>query len=196
MDIIAEDVNKRFGDNQVLRDFSAKFPEHGITVIMGPSGCGKTTLLNLLMGLIVPDHGVIHGVPWAKSAVFQEDRLCETFSAISNVRLVCDTRTDDRVIAAHLEQVGLAGSLRQPVGDLSGGMKRRVAIVRAMLAESEVLFLDEPFRGLDDDSKEVTMQYFKDNRRGRTTIIVTHDSDEMSALGGVLITMHKRDGVK
>ncbi len=190
MDIVAQNISKKFGDNQVLQDFSARFFKHGITVIMGPSGCGKTTLLNLLMGLMQPDRGVIRGVPYAKSAVFQEDRLCEEFSAISNVRLVCDRRTDDRMITAHLEQVGLAGSLWQPVGELSGGMRRRVAIVRAVLAQSEILFLDEPFRGLDDDIKEITMQYFKDNRRNRTTIIVTHDADEVIALDGVLLTMH------
>ncbi len=192
MDIILRGVSKRFGDKQVLSDLHACFQKGTITVVMGPSGCGKTTLLNLLMGLTAPDEGTVSGVPEAKSAVFQEDRLCPSFSAVSNVRLVCGKSVSDATIASHLEAVGLSGSLRGPVRDLSGGMKRRVAIVRAMLAESDVLFLDEPFRGLDDDSKEVTMKYFKEHRGDRTSIVVTHDLAEADRLGGVLLKMDKR----
>ncbi|MEG6614310.1 ATP-binding cassette domain-containing protein [Pseudoclostridium thermosuccinogenes] len=189
MDIVVSEITKRFGSNLVLDRFSATFPKSELTFLMGPSGCGKTTLLNILMGFISPDEGTISGVPELKSAVFQEDRLCESFNAVSNVRLACDRKVDKNTIISHLERIGLKGSLSKPVSELSGGMKRRVAIVRAMLAESDILFLDEPFKGLDDETKKTTIQYVKDNMGKRTVIMVTHDMDEVKALGGRLITM-------
>ncbi|MDD4707021.1 MAG: ATP-binding cassette domain-containing protein, partial [Firmicutes bacterium] len=142
MDIVVSNLSKSFGTNHVLADFNAVFPEHGLTCLMGPSGCGKTTLLNILMGFICPDSGSVRGVPRLKSAVFQEDRLCENFNAVSNVKLVCDRRVDISKIVTHLENIGLKDSLDQPVSELSGGMKRRVAIVRSIFAKSDVLFLD------------------------------------------------------
>jgi len=191
MDIKISGLSKSYGENHVLRDLNLTFPEKAITCIMGPSGCGKTTLLNILMGLTRPDQGKVEGVPKKKSAVFQEDRLCESFSAVSNVRLVCEKRVDDEKIIAHLDKVGLKESCKKPVGELSGGMKRRVAIVRAILASSEILFLDEPFKGLDDDTKKVTMEYVKENARGRTVIMVTHNIEEAKAFGGRIIQLKK-----
>lgn len=189
MDIVVTNLSKSFGLNHVLVNFSAAFAEHQITCLMGPSGCGKTTLLNILMRFIRPDGGSVKGVPKLKSAVFQEDRLCESFNAISNVRLVCNRKVDTSNIISHLEKIGLEGSLEQPVSELSGGMKRRVAIVRAILAKSDVLFLDEPFKGLDADTKKDVIQYIKDNMQGRTVIMVTHSIDEVESLNGRLITM-------
>ena len=93
------------------------------------------------MGFIKPDSGSIQGVPALKSAVFQEDRLCETFNAVSNVKLVLNSKSDSGIIVEHLNQIGLKGSLDKPVNELSGGMRRRVAIVRAILAKSDILFL-------------------------------------------------------
>lgn len=189
MDITVTNLSKNFGTNHVLNGFNAIFPEHSLTCIMGPSGCGKTTLLNILMGFMRPDGGTVTGVPREKSAVFQEDRLCEGFNAVSNVRLVCDRKVDKGKIISHLEKIGLKGSLKQPVRELSGGMKRRVAIVRSILANSNVLFLDEPFKGLDINTKKEVIQYLKDNLQGRTVIMVTHNIDEVEALGGKLITI-------
>src|SRR5665648_18627 len=138
MDITADNICKRFGDKQVLDHFSAVMQGNGTTSIMGPSGCGKTTLLNLLMGLMSPDSGTISGVPDAKGAVFQEDRLCETFSAVANVKMVCRKDISRKMIEEHLSEIGLEGSLSVPVSQLSGGMRRRVAVVRAILADSDM----------------------------------------------------------
>ena len=89
MAIELQNVSKAFGEKQVLQDFSHTFPEGELTCVMGPSGCGKTTLLSLLLGLEQPDAGKILGMEGRrKSAVFQEDRLCENASAVSNIRLV------------------------------------------------------------------------------------------------------------
>jgi NitT/TauT family transport system ATP-binding protein len=190
MDIYIKNVSKSFGDKIVLRNFSSILYEHQYNFIMGPSGCGKTTLLNILMGFLSPDKGTIIGVPRKKSAVFQEDRLCEPFSAVSNVFMVCSKNTDTQVIKEHLFEVGIKkDSIYLPVFELSGGMRRRVAIVRAMLAESDIIFLDEPFKGLDVDTKQSVMQYVKTNSHNKTVIIVTHDTDEVRTLNGNLVRM-------
>jgi len=189
MDIVVSKLSKSFGTNQVLVDFNITFPEQELTCLMGPSGCGKTTLLNILMGFILPDEGSVRGVPKLKSAVFQEDRLCESFNAISNIRLVCDRKVNTDKIISHLKKIGLKDSLDQPVSEFSGGMKRRVAIVRSILAKSDVLFLDEPFKGLDVETKKDAMQYLRDNMQGKTVIMVTHSIEEVKALNGRLITM-------
>jgi len=191
MDINVSNLSKSFGSIPVLTDFTATFPEHELTCIMGPSGCGKTTLLNILMGFISPDSGTVEGVPRLKSAVFQEDRLCESFNAVSNVRLVCSRRLETAKIVSHLERIGLKGSLDKPVSELSGGMRRRVAIVRSILARSDILFLDEPLKGLDADTKRVVIEYLKDNIQDRTVIMVTHDIDEVHALEGRLLKMSR-----
>ena len=83
-DLILEHISKRYGDHVVLEDFSARFPAGQCTCIMGPSGCGKTTLLRIILGLEQPDHGTIQGQVRPVSAVFQENRLFEDFSALSN----------------------------------------------------------------------------------------------------------------
>ncbi len=188
-DIIMTGLHKRFGEKRVLCDFSATLPGGEMTVVMGPSGCGKTTLLQMLMGFLRPDKGQVQGMPHHKSAVFQEDRLCEDFSAVSNVQMVCGRKVPESEIVSHLERLDLAGSLRQPVRELSGGMRRRVAIVRAMLAPADIIFLDEPFKGLDEQTRDKVLQYVLAQTCGRTVVAVTHSREEAEALGGVLLRM-------
>jgi NitT/TauT family transport system ATP-binding protein len=194
MDIVVSNLSKNYGAICVLDCFSASFCEHGITCVMGPSGCGKTTLLHILMGLLTPDSGTVRGVPVRKSAVFQEDRLCESFGAVANIHLVCDRSVENKRMIEHLEEIGLKDSLGQPASELSGGQKRRVALARAVLATSDVLFLDEPFKGLDDQTKATVIQYLKRHTQGKTLIAVTHDMDEVHVLGGELIVMPPKTG--
>ncbi|HHW30271.1 MAG TPA: ATP-binding cassette domain-containing protein [Clostridiaceae bacterium] len=190
MDISINNISKSFGDKLVLQNFSTIIYEHQYNFIMGPSGCGKTTLLNILMGFLCPDSGTITGVPDKKSAVFQEDRLCDSFNAVSNVRMVCTSDIDTQTIKEHLASVGIKeNSIHLPVCELSGGMRRRVAIVRSILAESEVIFMDEPFKGLDTNTKQVVIQYVKENTQGKTVILVTHDPDEVKEFDGNLVSM-------
>ena len=150
-----------------------------------PSGAGKTTLLRILMGLETQDRGIITGLDGLRlSAVFQEDRLCENLNPVSNLRLV--TPALSRTAAAEaLAAVGLTDCQRQPARELSGGMRRRVAILRALLAEYDLLFLDEPFKGLDQETKEIVMADTRRRCSGRTVLFVTHDSAELEALGAV-----------
>lgn len=193
-DIIISSLYKRFGEKRVLQDFSATLQGGGITVVMGPSGCGKTTLLQILMGFVRPDKGQLTGMPHYKSAVFQEDRLCEDFSAVSNVQLACGRKVSEMEIVSHLENLDLAGSLQQPVRELSGGMRRRVAIVRAMLAPADIVFLDEPFKGLDEQTRDKVLRYVLAQTRGRTVVAVTHSRGEAEALGGTLLRMPEAAG--
>ena len=106
-DLILEHISKRYGDHVVLEDFSARFPAGQCTCIMGPSGCGKTTLLRIILGLEQPDHGTIQGQVRPVSAVFQENRLFEDFSALSNAAVVCP-KGDRQEAARHLTALGLA----------------------------------------------------------------------------------------
>lgn len=191
MDIVVQNIAKRYGDDVVLDGFSATFRRGSVTCIMGPSGCGKTTLLNLLMGLEKPDAGTIRGVPVLKSAVFQEDRLCEEFTALTNVAMVLDSRFDRSIIRSHLEDIGLQDDPLKPVRDYSGGMKRRVALVRAVMAPSDVLFMDEPLKGLDDRTKGQVVHYLKQQFGDRTVIMVTHDKSEIDHFGAEVITLEE-----
>ena len=183
MDIVIHQITARYEKKDILRDFSAVIPEKQTTVIMGSSGCGKTTLLYLLMNLLHPAAGTISGVPDKISVVFQEERLCEDFSAVENIQLVLRKKQKDNVVEDSLREIGLGDSLPMPVSQLSGGMRRRVAIVRAVLAESDAILLDEPFKGLDADTKATVINFLMRKTKGKTVILVTHDEEEATLLG-------------
>ena len=185
--IQVRNLSKSFGDKAVLRNFSADFPAGAVTAVMAPSGGGKTTLLRLLMGLETADGGTVEGLEGLRqSAVFQEDRLCENLSAQANLRLVNPSLSAKEAEEA-LAAVGLAGCGGQRVAEFSGGMRRRVAILRALLARWDVLFLDEPFKGLDAETKALVLSYTRRRCEGRTVLLVTHDPSEAEALGTVQV---------
>ncbi|MDO4621530.1 MAG: ATP-binding cassette domain-containing protein [Eubacteriales bacterium] len=192
----AEHISKSFGEQKVLQDLTIDFPEGETTILMGPSGCGKTTLLRILMGLEEADTGNVDVPKCRMAAVFQENRLCEDFNAVENCRIVMDAEAEQKLAAAHgskekgkrikvrqmremlaeeLEEVGLGEDAFRMIREFSGGMKRRTAIVRAVTADPDLLFLDEPFQGLDDASRELVISYLQKRTAGRTVILVTHD---------------------
>lgn len=189
MDIELRHICKSYGEKAVLQDFSHVFPNGKVTCIMGPSGCGKTTLLRLLLGLEASNSGTVSGMEGLKkSAVFQEDRLCENIGAVSNLRLVNHALSKKEAEKA-LGALGLSDSLRQPVREFSGGMKRRVAILRALCAAYDILVADEPFQGLDTASKLQTMEYFQKSVEKKTVILVTHDESEAEFFRGELLRL-------
>ena len=171
-------VSKAFEGRQVLTDFSARLEKGRKYCLMGASGSGKTTLLNLLLGLMKPDSGAIRRAPELKmSAVFQEDRLLEQMTAEANVALV--SKAGGTEIRKMLETLGIPSeSLNQPVATFSGGMKRRVALARALLAEYDVLLLDEPYKGLDEETRARVMAAVERYTAGKTVLLVTHDKEE------------------
>jgi NitT/TauT family transport system ATP-binding protein len=189
MDISLNNIRLSFGEKQVLGNLSAVFPEGKVSCIMGASGSGKTTLLRLLMGSLKPDGGEVTGVPARFSAVFQEDRLCEDFSPMLNIKLVLPRNTPRKDILAALESVGLADCAEKPVRELSGGMKRRVAIVRAVMVPGDAVFMDEPFRGLDEETLRRTAEYVRASLRGRTCVIATHNSAVPEIFEALLLRM-------
>ena len=177
-DIVIHNISKSYAGKIVLNHFSAVVPAGKITCIMAPSGSGKTTLLRILMGLEDPDRGQITGLSGLRrSAVFQEDRLCENLNPIANIRLTAAHATIEQVLEA-MHTVGLVNCESQPICEFSGGMKRRVAILRALMSQYDILFLDEPFRGLDTVTKEFVMKYTLESCKGFTVILVTHDPAE------------------
>ena len=180
-DIVLQNVYKSFGEKEVLKNVSLVFPAGKVTCLMGPSGSGKTTILSLLLELIRPDSGNISGLPQKKAAVFQEDRLFEDFSVLSNLSAV--TGKSEETIREALSSLGLGDADSEKVKVLSGGMKRRVAILRALCSDYDLLVLDEPFKGLDEDLRKETAAYILRENQGRTIVMVTHDPAEAELMG-------------
>ncbi len=187
MPVSIRGLSKSFDGKQVLENMSFELPDRGVVAIEGRSGAGKTTLLNILMGLLPPDGGTIDGLAGRRfTAVFQEDRLLENWSALKNIRLVCPRAVTDAEIAAHLAETGLAGEEKTPVRALSGGMKRRVALVRAVIAPGDILVLDEPFRGLDEATRSAVIRYVLKRAGNRLILLVTHDRAEAGAMNALM----------
>lgn len=172
-EIRAEKLCVALEGREILRDFSADFPR-GVTCVAGPSGRGKTTLLRALAGLIVPQGGRILGTQGLRVAVdFQEDRLLPWATALDNVALVCDRAE----AARRLAQVGLADDARKRPSELSGGMRRRTALARALAYGGDLLLLDEPMTGVDASTADAVMAKVREEYAGRFVVLVTHDLD-------------------
>jgi NitT/TauT family transport system ATP-binding protein len=190
MDIEFIRIVKQYQQNIVLNEVSLSFREGCINCLMGPSGIGKTTLINLLMGLDLPDSGEIRGIRDKRIAVvFQEDRLIEHWDAIENVKLICDRTVSGEQVEQEFCKVDLTEYRNKPVRELSGGMRRRVAIVRAMLFPCDLVIMDEPFKGLDMELKQKLIAYVKEKTKGKTVIIVTHDNEEVRLLQANLVLL-------
>ncbi len=180
-------------DEELINDLSLHIPAGDRVCIMAPSGTGKTTLLNLLTGGLKPDSGIVSfevdtGDGVNISMVFQEDRLCSEYTAAYNIALGLKRgcrKTD--LIQSHLEQLGMGESIFADVKELSGGMKRRVAIVRAVMSQSRVLILDEPFASLDEELKDRTAEYIIENLNGRTLVVVSHDEKDAERLNARIL---------
>lgn len=187
MPIVMEHIEKKYGELTVFSDYSLEIDEGDTVCLMGASGVGKTTLLFMLAGLVKPDKGVIRGLEGKKiSMVFQEDRLIEWADAFTNVALAANG-SDEAFLRWEFDAVGLDGYEDKPVSEQSGGMRRRVALVRAVCAESDVLLLDEPFSGLDEATKQKVIRYLLARKKDRTVILTTHDRADAEKLDAKMI---------
>lgn len=176
MEIVVRNLCKSFGDQAVLRDLSFTAGP-GITAVMAPSGTGKTTLLRILLGLERADSGTVEGLAGKQlSAVFQEDRLLEHLSAEGNLRFVLGRAYDPDAARALLARLDLPDTGDQIVREFSGGMRRRLALARALLAPFDVLLLDEPFTGLDQENRARALAAIRETAGVRPVLLVTHDT--------------------
>lgn len=180
-----ENISFSFGEKVIFEDFSYEFPDRGIVCLMGPSGRGKTTLLRLMAGLLKPDSGTVLG-PERPAVMFQEDRLLPWVTMLENVAAVCN----DRARAVELlEAVGLGEELDSLPESLSGGMRRRGALARTLAFGGDALLLDEPFKGLDGDLRGRMRQLILDRGKDCLTLLVTHDEEDVHALGAAVLRL-------
>lgn len=188
--ISIEHLSKAYGSQSVLKDVCFSATEEQITCIMAPSGVGKTTLLRILLGLERADSGTVslpRDCRW--SVVFQEDRLLEQLDAMDNLRFVLGNEFDETAARALLEELGLVEYEGKPVRDFSGGMKRRLALARALLAPSDALALDEPFTGLDEENRAKAIACVRKLTREKPVLIVTHNEDDVAGLNARFIRL-------
>ena len=183
--ITIENICKQYGDQRVLVDFSLTLQDGEKIAIMGESGRGKTTLLRIIAGLETVDSGVIGGFSKEDIAyVFQEPRLFDSLSVIKNLTIVSKKSRRDAEKHAEelLRSVGLEKAAFKYPNELSGGMKQRLALARAFMVDRPILLLDEPFSALDKDTREAMIAFVKERAQNKTVILVTHNSNDASAL--------------
>jgi NitT/TauT family transport system ATP-binding protein len=195
-------ISKRFANGtQALDNLSFNVAAGEFLSLLGPSGCGKSTALRIAAGLLAPDSGTVIRDTSEIGFVFQDPTLMPWADALANARLPLDLKgvpraqADDAARAA-LAQVGLSGFEHATPRELSGGMKMRVSLARAMAAKPKLLLLDEPFAALD----EITRNQLGDDllrlwrETGFTILFVTHSISESSYLSGRVLVMRPRPG--
>ena len=186
MSITLEHVRKSFGDKLVLSDISMVLPDGGAVCFFGPSGCGKTTLLRLICGLEMPDSGTVSVSQGTRFSVhFQEDRLLPWQTVAENLALTMPPNE----VEGWLKAIGLPDVGKQYPDELSGGMRRRVSLARALGHESDILVLDEPLRELDAATSDAMLSLIREHQRDRLLLLVTHDRAQAEALGCEIIEM-------
>ena len=183
-----ERLCKSFGEQAVLRDVNFSL-ERGVTCLMAPSGSGKTTLLRILLGLETADSGKIVDAPERWGVMFQEDRLLEHLNAMDNLRFAVGRSLDEDAARQLLTRLGLGDESSKRVRDYSGGMKRRLALSRALLAPSDALALDEPFTGLDEENREVCLQIIAEAAAQKPVLMITHEAGDAKALNAIVISL-------
>lgn len=185
-------LNLSFQGLKVLSDVNFSLHSGSVYCLMGPSGSGKTSFFKILLGLLEADSGFIEAPSDLKiAAVFQENRLCEEFSPIENLTMTVPGHSKELQKKAKEVLLNLLPreSLTRPVSTLSGGMKRRVAIGRALWVPSHIIIMDEPFTGLDLETKKNVMNYIKECTKDKLVIISTHQSEDAALLNGTLISL-------
>lgn len=170
---------KAFGSKVVFSDFSLTIKDGVTSMIMAPSGWGKTTLLRIMSLLDKDYEGEVEPKEERNIVLFQENRLVEGISVLSNLMALGVEK--ERCLET-LTSLGLFDERDKKVSELSGGMKRRVALSRVLLLPGERYFLDEPFTGLDDECKKETADYIAHRLKGKTVIVVSHNKEDGALL--------------
>jgi NitT/TauT family transport system ATP-binding protein len=208
--LVVRNITKSFPGKteavRVLDDLSFAINERDFVSIIGPSGCGKTTIFNIIAGLLEPDSGTMHyrgeeieSLRGRVGYMMQKDLLFPWRTVLGNVLLGLETRGVDRDEAEakareYLKDFGLAGFENAYPKTLSGGMRQRVALIRTLIMDPDILLLDEPFSALDYQTRLYLEGVLKDavQTYNKTVILVTHDIDEAVALSKRVVVLSGR----
>ncbi|TBW59503.1 ATP-binding cassette domain-containing protein [Marinobacter halodurans] len=193
-----ENLRFRYPETERVLTFNGEVGAGQCLAVTGPSGCGKSTLLNLVAGFLNAESGTLRWQeqdlqplpPWERpvTSVFQEGNLFDHLSVQDNLGLGIHpglklSRADNAAVAAMLDKVGLHGMARRHPTELSGGQRQRVAVARALLRGTPLLLLDEPFTGLDPDTRQILRQLIRDQReQGAVIVLVSHDASDVESL--------------
>ena len=186
MELRVEDLRKSYGGTAVLQGVSFT-AEIGLTRVTGSSGIGKTTLLRILLGLESPDGGATNADCFRWAAVFQEDRLLEGYDVLTNLRFVCRQRLSDAELSAYAAALLPQNALFQPVCEFSGGMKRRLSLLRALLVPFDLLILDEPFNGLDSENRKKAAALVRNRAQDKILLFAAHTQEDAALLGAEIL---------
>ena len=186
-------VTFAFGKKTVFEDLSLELNDREILAIMGPSGRGKTTLLGLAAGLLKPQNGEIVSSFEKVAYVFQEPRLFPWLTVKENLLAVVDAKDEhaEKQVAECLELVGLTDAIDKYPSELSGGMKSRVSLARALVYEGDLFLLDEPFAALDEELRHSLATKLKDylTARGASAILVTHNKEDAEKIADRILLL-------
>lgn len=188
-----KDVSAAFQGHSVLEHCSLLVPDGGHTAVMGPSGSGKTTLLRLIAGQLAPDQGSVTVSHGRISYMYQEPRLLPWLTAEENVNLVLSDKPETMDTARQwLAAVGLADAMKKRPAELSGGMRQRVSLARALAYDGDLFLLDEPLSSLDEAMAVELLDLLKQYTQGKSMIFVTHSPEQAKVLGGEIYRMHDK----
>ncbi len=201
-------IGKVYGDVEALRSIDLDVPRGKLTTLLGPSGCGKTTLLKIIAGLIEPDAGevrvdgrVVHGPGPERAFVFQDFALLPWATVLRNAAFGLELRgmprAERETIARHyIDEVGLSGFEQKYPHQLSGGMRQRVGLARALAVDAEVLLLDEPFSAVDEQTRRKFQEDLLRLRatQNKTFLFVTHSIEEAVYVSDRIVLLSPRPG--
>ena len=185
MKIQINNLCKKYGDKIVFDNYSNTFDFDGILLLKGVSGLGKTTLMRILSGLEKANKGEIIADTNSIAFMFQEDRLIPFVSVLKNLTAICG----EEKALHYLRLMGLENERDNSPLSLSGGMRRRVALARALCFDSDLVILDEPFKGLDENLKASICEIIKEESEKRDFIIISHDSVDAELLNAKIVEL-------
>lgn len=204
MTIQVSEVSCAFGERTVLQTFTATFKAGQITALTGPSGSGKTTLLNMLGGLTTPDSGTIEfeGLDIASMRsgarrkfrranvgyLFQDCGLVSDLSVMENIKIAVP-RVTRETMAEALTEVGLRGTEKRTVSELSGGEQQRIALVRLILAQPKIVLADEPTGALDEVNAQLVLKHLRQFARGGAVVVVATHSAYIANSSDVVVEL-------
>lgn len=199
VNVIVDNVSMQYGNKIALKPFSAVFKAGKVNALTGASGSGKSTLLRLILGLEAPSDGTVTfvdengtAVKPSKSVTFQENRLIPSLTVRANLKLVENPKEpfSDEYLLGFFKSFDLSFEIfKQKVSELSGGMARRISLIRAFLVPSDLILLDEPFKGLDLQTKRKVIESLTLLWNNKTVILVTHDLTELEGLEANIISL-------